>query len=643
MREVKTMKNAKRIADIAGTMLWDILSVTVSVLLAFKVAFYSTLTTFMSIPSFFLKPPLVLILVIAGLAGIFVLTNFLCGCYGQVLRHIAFPDIIRLECISVPVSCLVCALLGYALAYLNGLIFDLTRVIIFYIIFMLLFPLLGRAAPRLSSLVQARMYRKAMCSAGEPMKRALIFGAGEAGQHLYNRLHTSLTDRLQPVVFIDDNEFFWGKKVCGLRVFGGREKLSEAIHKYDVDEVIVAIPTASRELLEFVLEICREEKCQLRRYGTIDDIELTNAKLDNINLEELLRRDSVQLNMQAVRNFVRDKVIMVTGGAGSIGSEICRQVLNYGCGHLVIFDINENGLFDIENELKEAYDKDRFSMRLGSIRDRKRIGEVMDEFRPALIFHAAAHKHVPMMEYSPREAIKNNVFGTINIAQEAISRSVEKLIMISTDKAVNPTNIMGASKRIAEKTVQMMNGLSKTEIAAVRFGNVLGSNGSVVPLFRKQIEAGGPVTITHPDMRRYFMTIPEAVQLVLEAGAMAAGGEIFVLDMGKPVKIYDLACDLIRLSGYEPEKDIEIKCIGLRPGEKLVEELRMAEEDVSKTANSKIYVMKPLKFNETNLARQIKRLEKSIAEPDIGHLFDAVQKLVPTFRHQPGTELEAEE
>jgi Polysaccharide biosynthesis protein. len=398
----------------------------------------------------------------------------------------------------------------------------------------------------------------------------------------------------------------------------------------------MAMTTADSETVKEVLIKCHKMHCALKRFGTIDDVNeqtLANAHISDINLEDLLRRDSIQLNMKVVKGFIEGKTVLVTGGAGSIGSEICRQVLSFGAKKLIIFDIHENGLFDIQNELKEKYDKSRFLIKLGSIRDRNRVNEIFDEFRPQVVFHAAAHKHVPMMEFNPSEAVKNNVFGTINVAQAAILYKAEKFILISTDKAVNPANIMGATKRIAEMTIQLFNRMSETDLAAVRFGNVLGSSGSVVPFFKKQIEKGGPVTVTHPEMRRYFMTIPEAVQLVLEAGAMAKGGEIFVLDMGKPVLIYDLACDLIRLSGYEPEKDIKIEFTGLRPGEKLFEEISLAEEDVVKTPNNKIYICKPVEYNERELSELIKQLEDRINKGDEQGMFSCVSRLVPTFKY----------
>jgi len=477
------------------------------------------------------------------------------------------------------------------------------------------------------------------------MRRILVFGCGEAGSYLITKLKNNPGDGLLPIVSLDINESLWGRKINGVPCIGGNDKLSEAIVCHEIDEVIVAIPSATRDILQFVVDTCKKHRCAMRRFGTINDValdDLSGTSIKSINLEDLLHRDSITLNRDAMEAFIKDKTVLVTGGCGSIGSEICRQVLSQGCKKLLVFDIDENGLFHFNNEIKETYDEEKYITLMGSVRDRVRLEEIFDEYHPQVVFHAAAHKHVPMMEINPREAIKNNVFGTINVAQVTLSHGAEKFILISTDKAVNPTNIMGASKRIAEKAIQMFDNMSDTDFAAVRFGNVLGSNGSVVPFFREQIERGGPVTVTDPKMMRYFMTIPEAVQLVLEAGAMAQGGEIFVLDMGKPVRILDLARDLITLSGYEPDVDIKIEFTGLRPGEKLFEEISLKDEEVSKTENNKIYVMQPKEYDYFELANQIKRLEEAVVE-DICCMFEKVHSLVPTFNHHMCKDAEPEE
>lgn len=615
-------------------VLWDIFSVAVSIFLAFRICYtehyarngiwYNPMSW---VPNDIFPETVVLFIVIA--AGGFIMMNVIFGNYLNVLRHFGWGEMVRAFlawlCFSVEISIIL---------YIVGLFRNYPAYNIVMCFSLLVCQLAGRASSRLIKEFSARMNLMSRATKSDTV-RTLIYGAGEAGAYFCSKAKMDKDSKVLPVVFIDDNKQLQNSRVHGVLVYGGSEKLDEAIKKFEIDEVIVAIPTASKQLLKFAIDVCSENKCRIRRFGNIDDIELSKVKVTHIEIEELLRRDSVKLNMENVSAFIKDKVVLVTGGAGSIGSEICRQVLSFGCSHLVIFDIHENGLYDIDIELRKKY-QGQYSLRLGSIRDQKRLSEVFDEFSPKVVFHAAAHKHVPMMEYSPREAIKNNVRGTINVAMASIMHHADKFILISTDKAVNPTNIMGASKRIAEEAIQLLDTMSQTDLSAVRFGNVLGSNGSVVPLFRSQIEKGGPVTVTHKDMRRYFMTIPEAVQLVLEAGAMAKGGEIFVLNMGEPVRIYDLACDLIRLSGYEPYADIDIQFTGLRPGEKLFEEISMKEEDMSKTPNDKIYIMKPMEYDPTDLAEHLKELEHLAVDGTMEEMFAMVKVLVPTFDHDPG-------
>ncbi|MEE1280554.1 MAG: nucleoside-diphosphate sugar epimerase/dehydratase [Oscillospiraceae bacterium] len=464
----------------------------------------------------------------------------------------------------------------------------------------------------------------------------LIYGAGELGHYLAKRLIMDDSEN-RPVGFIDDNLDLIGKTVSELKIFGSREALSRIICDKDIGEVILAINVIPKDALREIIAICAESGCRLRRFGAVQDVASpTGRRLDmsDVDTNDLIRRERVELDMGVVSSFIQGKTVLVTGGAGSIGSEICNQVLKYGADKLIIFDICENSLFKIDNKLRAIYDRDRYETILGSIRDTARLEMVFEKYKPQVVFHAAAHKHVPMMEYNPCEAIKNNVFGTLNTAKTATKYGVQKFILISTDKAVNPTNIMGASKRIAEMLIQMEDRHSNTSFAAVRFGNVLGSEGSVVPLFLEQIKKGGPVRVTHPEMKRYFMTIPEAVQLVLEAGSMAKGGEIFVLDMGEPILISDLAADLIRLSGQIPNKDIDIIYTGLRPGEKLFEELSLSEEEVSKTQNNKIYVCKPIPSDENLILEQADILKEHMVSDEEQPIFDAVRKLVPTFNHK---------
>ncbi len=616
------MQKVKRYTSVLVLLTWDFLSVFLSLFISVKITF----------PAQSGLPPywqgMFFPTVVAVSTGALILLNLIFGNYSSNLKHFGLSDVLK--------EVYACTIFSVAFYYINTEYYDYLqidpRIVILMVILLTMFQILGRSSVRLANSINNEISRRSYIKSGKA-KRTLVFGAGEAGVSFCSRERLKGEHFLEPVVFIDDDENLKGRKICGIKVYGGSDKMDEAVKKFGIEEIVVAIPTATKKVLNFALNVCRENKCSLHRFGEIADVNLNTATITDINIEQLLRRDSVSLNMEVVENFVAGKTVVVTGGAGSIGSEICRQVLGFGCKHLVIFDIHENGLFDIENELKAEYEG-RYSMRLGSIRDAQRLKEVFDEFKPELVFHAAAHKHVPMVEYSPREAIKNNVRGTINVAHAAIMHKCEKFILISTDKAVNPTNVMGASKRIAERAIQLLDTLSDTDLSAVRFGNVLGSNGSVVPFFRKQIANGGPVTVTHPDMKRYFMTIPEAVQLVLEAGAMADGGEIFVLNMGEPVKIYDLACDLIRLSGLEPEKDIEIKITGLRPGEKLFEEINIKGEDMTTTTNDQIFVMKPMEFEETDVSAKIKELEKSLENEDLTEMFEKIKELVPTFNHK---------
>ena len=395
----------------------------------------------------------------------------------------------------------------------------------------------------------------------------------------------------------------------------------------------MAMPSAPRSEVKEILNICKETDCELRVLPGLYQMikgEVSISQLRKVEIEDLLGRDPIRVKLDEIMGYVAGKVILVTGGGGSIGSELCRQVAAHEPKRLIIFDIYENNAYDIQQELKDKYPNLDLVVLIGSVRNTHRINSVFEKYRPDIVYHAAAHKHVPLMEDSPNEAIKNNVFGTYKTAMAADRYGAKRFVLISTDKAVNPTNIMGASKRLCEMVIQMMNRHSATEFVAVRFGNVLGSNGSVIPLFKKQIEKGGPVTVTHPDIIRYFMTIPEAVSLVLQAGALAKGGEIFVLDMGEPVKILDLAENLIRLSGYKPYEDIDIEFTGLRPGEKLYEELLMSEEGLQETPNKLIHIGKPIEFDEEKFREQLEILKKT-ADKDSDSIKQLVKEIVPTY------------
>ena len=465
-------------------------------------------------------------------------------------------------------------------------------------------------------------------------RRVLIAGAGTSGAVILKEMQTSPYAEGYVVCFVDDDKNKVGKILNGVPIAGKREDIPRLVEKYKVDEIYIAMPSAPAKDRKEIIEICRETGCRVKILPGIYQLlngEVSVGKLREVEIEDLLGREPVRVNMDEILDYVRGKVVLVTGGGGSIGSELCRQIAGHQPKQLIVFDVYENNAYDLQQELKEKFPGLNLVVLIGSVRNTHRVESVFEKYRPEIVYHAAAHKHVPLMEDSPNEAIKNNVFGTYKTAKAADKYGTKRFVLISTDKAVNPTNIMGASKRMCEMVVQMMNVKSKTDFVAVRFGNVLGSNGSVIPLFKKQIEQGGPVTVTHPEIIRYFMTIPEAVSLVLQAGAYAKGGEIFVLDMGEPVKILDLAKNLIRLSGYEPDEDIPITFTGLRPGEKLYEELLMDEEGLQDTPNKLIHIGKPIAFDMEEFCVQLDRLYE-VANLDSEAIRGEVKNIVPTYQ-----------
>lgn len=464
----------------------------------------------------------------------------------------------------------------------------------------------------------------------------MVIGAGEAANAIIKEIVNSNFSTMVIRCIIDDDPGKWGRFIQGIKVAGGRDKIIECADIYGIDEIIVAMPSISRAELSEVLGICKETSCKLRSLPGMYQLvngEVSVSKLRDVEVEDLLGRDPIEVDIDSILGYVQGKRVLVTGGGGSIGSELCRQIAAHKPALLIILDIYENSVYDVQQELKTKYPELRMAVLIASVRNTNRMNWIFGHYKPEIVYHAAAHKHVPLMEASPNEAVKNNVFGTWKTAQAAAMNEVKRFVMISTDKAVNPTNIMGASKRICEMIIQTFNKHYDTEFVAVRFGNVLGSNGSVIPLFKKQIMAGGPVTVTHPDIIRYFMTIPEAVSLVLQAGAYCKGGEIFVLDMGKPVKILDLAKNLIRLSGYRVDEDIKIEFTGLRPGEKLYEELLMAEEGLKETANKLIHIGKPIEIDEMKFFVQLKEL-KEASNSEENDIRPLVQAIVPTYHYE---------
>ncbi|MBQ7226008.1 MAG: polysaccharide biosynthesis protein [Clostridia bacterium] len=468
----------------------------------------------------------------------------------------------------------------------------------------------------------------------ENCKRVLIVGAGDAGTTILREIQTS--DKLDTVAvgFIDDDPNKLGTTVLGVKVLGNCEQIVEIAEKTKAELIIIAIPTSSAKNLKRITQYCIQTSCEVKTlpglYQLIDG-NVSVSRLRDVDVQDLLGREPVKVNLDEVMGYIEDQVVLVTGGGGSIGSELCRQIATHNPKQLIILDIYENSAYDIEQELKRKLPNLNLLTLIASIRDSVKMDDVFKTYRPDIVFHAAAHKHVPLMETSPNEAVKNNIIGTYKVVKCADKYQVKKFVQISTDKAVNPTNIMGATKRVCEMIIQAFSRKSKTQFVAVRFGNVLGSNGSVIPLFKKQIAEGGPVTVTHKDIIRYFMTIPEAVSLVLQAGAYAKGGEIFVLDMGEQVRIYDLAVNLIKLSGLEPEKDIEIKITGLRPGEKLYEERLMAEEGMEKTANDRISIGKPIEMDDSLLFATLDKLYNE-AYSESEQMKDLVKELVPTYK-----------
>ena len=470
------------------------------------------------------------------------------------------------------------------------------------------------------------------------VSRVLIIGGGSGGSMVINELYDNPQLNKVPVAVVDDDVNKIGRLMHGVPILDTTHEIESIVEKMKIDEIIFSIASANNEAKQKILNRCNQTNCKVKTIPGIYEIidgKVDIKKIRDVEIKDLLGRKPIEVDINKISNYITDKVVLVTGGGGSIGSELCRQIASNNPKMLVLVYIYENNAYEIEQELLRTY-KENINLKtiIASIRDKNRMDKVFEQYKPDVVFHAAAHKHVPLMEVSPGEAIKNNIFGTKNIAELAHKYEVSRFVLISTDKAVNPTNIMGATKRATEMIIQTMNESSKTEFVAVRFGNVLGSNGSVIPLFKKQIEEGGPITVTHPEIIRYFMTIPEAVQLVIQAGAMAKGGEIFILDMGQPVKILDLATNLIKLSGLEPGVDIKINYSGLRPGEKLYEELLMAEEGILETYHEKIFIGKPIDLDKESLNLKLNKLKEIIKNEETDLIEPLMKEIVPTYKKE---------
>ncbi len=558
-----------------------------------------------------------------GMSAFVILSNAVFRLYTGVWRFAGLSVTIK-----IIASCFCIGIFTMAIAVFSPILTPIWAVITVFIFFTLM--ALSRFANRFYSAIENRITKKHISKSAE---RVMIIGGGSAGVALIREMKTSEKINMRPVCILDDDKNKIGQNINGVAIVGKTCDVVKFVEKYKVDKIIVAIPSADRKTISCILTECQKTSCKTLVAPGIyqlanEQVSVSNMK--EVSIQDLLGREQVQVNLDEIMGYIENKIILVTGGGGSIGSELCRQIAWHNPKQLIIVDIYENNAYDIQQELVRHCPNLNLLVLIASVRDSKKMNNLFKTYRPQIVFHAAAHKHVPLMETSPNEAVKNNVSGTYKVAEAAGKFGAEKFILISTDKAVNPTNIMGATKRICEMIIQAMNNRHQTEYVAVRFGNVLGSNGSVIPLFKKQITEGGPVTVTHKDIVRYFMTIPEAVSLVLQAGAYAKGGEIFVLDMGDPVRIYDLAVNMIRLSGLEPNKDIEIKITGLRPGEKLYEERLMAEEGLQKTENEMISIGKPLDFDEQNLFKKIQELYVE-AYKESSKMKELVHDLVPTY------------
>ena len=623
MKEIKRPFNAQKALRVACLVLADLILINLSAFLALYIRFEFDFRQLYA--TTFLRD----MLIYAGInSACTILIFHILKLYNSLWEFASVSELV-----SITLGCFFSAVF-----YMVGMfMLHLTVPRSFPAIYMLILCLLCGAL-RLSYRC-VRRTRAGLRSEGE--KRTMLIGGGQAGAIALREFQTSPRSENKVVCLIDDSPNKVGSYLRGVKIVGGRSSIPAMAEKYDVDEIVLAIPSASRQEKLQILSYCHNTSCTLRTLPGICQLangEVRIEQIREVDIEDLLGRETVKIDLDEVAAYITGKTVLVTGGGGSIGSELCRQAAAQRPKRLIIFDIYENNAYDIQMELRRTHPELDLVVLIGSVRDRERVMQVFDRYRPDLVCHAAAHKHVPLMETSPFEAIKNNVFGTYNVAQAADRFGTQRFILISTDKAVNPTNVMGASKRLCEMIVQMMNDRSATEYVAVRFGNVLGSAGSVIPLFRKQIRSGGPVTVTDKRVIRYFMTIPEAVQLIFQAGAYARGGEIFVLDMGEPVRIDDLARNMIRLSGFEPDVDIPVVYTGLRPGEKLYEELLLSGEGMQKTKNDLIYIGHEIAFDPAAFEENLMLL-RAIPESDEPALRAKLRELVPTFHAPDGQTL----
>lgn len=593
----------------------DVLSITVSWILGY-------IFTKHTFPEVFLSTYYYYVVSVAVVVGL----TYALGIYSNIWKYAGIVEAMKISIVLLSMMAIHCIIawispdLSIDWAIVTSVVFALIEITFRFLI-------------RLYGFLSGKYKYKNNLESEDSSKKVLIMGGGSAGSMLINEMLSSDKINMKPVCVLDDDKNKIGQSINGVKIVGPLKDVNKYAEEFDVDEIIIAMPSVDKKYTSKVIQDCQTTGCKVMILPGIYQVAEGNVSISSIkdvSIQDLLGREQVKVNLDEIMGYIENKTVLVTGGGGSIGSELCRQIATHNPKQLIILDIYENNAYDIQQELLRKHPKLNLLVLIASVRDSKKINKVFEDYKPQIVFHAAAHKHVPLMETSPNEAVKNNVSGTYKVADAAGRNGTERFILISTDKAVNPTNIMGATKRICEMIIQAMNNKYKTEYVAVRFGNVLGSNGSVIPLFAKQIKEGGPVTVTDKNIVRYFMTIPEAVSLVLQAGAYAKGGEIFVLDMGDPVRIYDLAFNMIRLSGFEPFKDIDIKVTGLRPGEKLYEERLMDEEGLAKTANDKISIGKPLDIDEKTLFSKVEELYTE-AYNETEKMKDLVHELVPTY------------
>lgn len=632
MKLINLLLNNKNF-KISFLVILDVLIILSAYFLVFLFKFYSNEVHIREIVEIYFMNYKILIISV-----LVYLLNFILFRQYKSIWTLAGIDEVSRNILSVIVS--VVSILGFNMFF--GMDVSIMMIILSAIIIIILTTLIR---------VNYRVVRRAIIfnsinNNKDEMENILIIGAGAGGALVLNEIKNNIQLNKKVVGFIDDNNQKIGRFIRGIKVLGNRDDISRIVLEKNVSEIIIAISRVEDSNLKEIIQRCKETGLPVKIIPSVSELidnKFSINSIRDVKVEDLLGRTVVQLEREGINDYIKGNTILVTGGGGSIGSELCRQIAKFLPKEIIILDIYENNAYDIQNKLIREFKDINIVTLIGSVRDKVRIEQIFKTYKPQIVFHAAAHKHVPLMEYSPSEAIKNNVGGTYNIAQYACKYDVKKFVLISTDKAVNPTNIMGATKRICEMIIQSINSKSKTEFVAVRFGNVLGSNGSVVPLFKKQIEDGGPVTLTHKDITRYFMTIPEAAQLVLQAGAYARGGEIFVLDMGEPVKIYDLAYNLIKLSGFEPNVDIDIEITGLRPGEKLYEELLMSEEGLTETKHKKIFIGKPNDFDFDYISNKISELIELSIYGSAEEIKNKLKEIVPTYKepHEVNKEVAA--